>query len=103
MKKLLFILSILFLVSCTTTIEQGKIDNPKKETTVEIQQNIIDSCVVIATDDKNTTLYIIEDGLAVKKFKAVPGDKSIVSDGFLTFVVVMFIFLFLLIIRELID
>lgn len=69
MKSILSILLMglvtIMLFSCSNT--PIKVDNPKKETTIQIQQlATIDSIYykIVEVDDK---VYIVKDGLVVKK------------------------------------
>lgn len=103
MKKLLFILTILLAVSCTTTIDQARIKEPEKVTTVDIQQNVIDSCAVLATNSDHTKLYVMENGLAVQQYQVVYRDHIVVHEVFILVFIVLIVAIFIFIIAVLTD
>jgi hypothetical protein len=80
MKKRIFVGILLFLitaVSCTkTTLEEGTVENPVIETTIEIQNSIFDNCATISTVNINGQeyYYIMENNLV--KYRFVPIDKK---------------------------
>lgn len=64
--KILTLLTFLFLVSCTpASWDNSSPIDAKKETTVEIQNNIIDSCATISL--VNNDVYILKDNVVYKK------------------------------------
>ena len=71
MKKLLFIVLVLF-VSCSTTYTESEVENQVKSTTVEIQHSIVDSCAIISV--VGSKVYIIEDGLVTHRLSGFDAD-----------------------------
>lgn len=92
MKKLIFlILTIGLFTSCAN--EPIKVDDPKKETTVQIQQlAAIDTICykVVELDDK---VYIIQDQMVVKKIANDSGDRSSFALAFFICLIVLLLIL----------
>lgn len=88
MKKLLTFITFIFLFGCTVNFEDSKIENPKETTTLQIQENIIDSCAILCTDGQY--VYIMDDtNEAQYKLAPINNKVVIVNNAFI------FIFLFL--------
>lgn len=98
MKKLLFLLSIILLVSCNNTYNDSKVENSDEITTVEIQQSVIDSCATIAVVDDD--VYLLKDNKVVNKYKVVKDDQTIVDDGIIViFLLIYMVFIVLIAIK----
>lgn len=95
MKKLLvFLLFAMFLVSCQETDFRGTaIENPKKATTVNIQNTLDTAVIKIDTEDHK--LYIVENGLAVREFNWYNNDDVTIPFGMAA--ILIFLVLLLLI------
>jgi hypothetical protein len=94
MKKLLFLLLIV-LASCTVNYEDAKVENPQKTTTIELQNTIIDSCAVLATDGKY--VYVMKNNLVEYKLSPINDKYDIISIwaiGMLSILAVLAIFAF---------
>ena len=86
MKKL-FILLFVIAIGCTIDYSDSAVDNPSKTTTIEIQNTVIDSCAVLATD--GNYVYVLKDGIVTHKLSPIDSDHTIVHESF------VFIFLVL--------
>lgn len=66
------------MTSCTVSLSDSKIDNPEKETTIEIQKNVIDTCATLASD--GTYIYVMEDNLVKYRLSPDDDDHSMIAD-----------------------
>lgn len=91
MKNLLFLFTfVLFLTSCQETdFKSTAVDNPKKATTINIQ-NTLDTAV-IKIDTENHKLYLLKNNLVVREFKWYNNDQLPLPAG-----LIMFFFIFTL-------
>lgn len=76
MKKLFFLFAFMgLLTSCQETdFKSTAVENPKKATTVSIQ-NTLDTAV-IKIDTEAHKLYIVENNLVVREFKWYNNDEA---------------------------
>lgn len=71
-------LVILVFTSCTPTLQEGKIENPKEVTTVAIQQNVIDSCALLCIDGQY--IYMMNKGDNTVQYRLTP-----INNGYIIF------------------
>ena len=63
-------LVILAFTSCTPTLQEGKIENPKEATTVAIQHNVIDSCALLCVSE--SYIYIMNKDDNTVEYRLTP-------------------------------
>ena len=78
MKKLIFLLlGIVILSSCNISYDESQVNNPKKSTTIEIQENVLDSCATIA--EMNGSIYILDENqLVTHELKGIDGNHIVI-------------------------
>lgn len=96
MKKLLFLLAFsIGLFSCTETdFKSTAVDNPKKVTTVNIQ-NTLDTAV-IKIDTEAHKIYIVENNLVTREFKWYNNDMIPMPIGVIFFIFILGMLLMLI-------
>jgi len=88
MKKYLigFLFSILFLMSCQDTdFKSTAIENPKKETTVNMLSTM--DTMIVKIDTENHVIYQMQDSLVVREFKWYNNDDIATPVGLLFFLI----------------
>ena len=102
MKKLLTLITFIFLFGCTINFEDSKIENPKETTTLQIQENIIDSCAILCTDGE--FIYIMNDSNEAQyKLAPINNKLMIVNTAFIFIFIFLSFFFVIVIIRALIS
>jgi hypothetical protein len=88
MKKLVIMLALgAIMISCNT--KPTKVENPKQETTVELQQLASIDSITYKVVEKDNTVYILctKDNTVVKK---VSNDSGVLGTDIIFLIVLMF-------------
>lgn len=101
-KLLLFIAIILIATSCTVSLSESTPDNPAKETTVEIQSNVVDTCAIVAVDQNYVYILNKDTKLVQYKLLATTNAYTLVDD-FYIIISVMFIVGFIVLLFSVIS
>ena len=98
MKKLIIICIIFVLYSCNDT--PTRIENPKKETTVELQQLAKLDSLTYKVIEKENKVYVIstKTNLLVKKISNQSGEANTLALLFVGILVIMWIILIIILI-----